>query len=137
MTAAEVKRRTPGYHYTSVAAVLGLVAIAIAIDGTRLAAGGGRAMAAINTAGTVALVGGLIVMYVMRLAFVPSLSSGQRTAVTRLAQAIFMIELLAAVAGSFFVFASPAATSATRSFMIGGDLLQVGTLMWIFRYANG
>ena len=74
--------------------------------------------------------------YYARLAFAERVAPATRAFVRGSLRVIFGFEILAAIAGSWFVLDSGAASPDLLGLLIVGDVLQVGTLLWIVRYSS-
>lgn len=131
-----MRRPSMGYYLTLAAALVGLVALAIAIEGTRRANAGGDGLGALSGAGVPALVVAWAVAFYARLAFSNTVSPANRVRVHRSLRIFMLAEVVAAIAGSGFVLASPAAPAELRGILVVADLLQVGTLLWVWRFSR-
>lgn len=49
---------------------------------------------------------------------------------------MFALIVIVAIVGSWFVLTTVAASADLRGILIVGDLLQVGTLLWVWRYSK-
>ena len=71
-----------------------------------------------------------------RLAFSEKVSSTTRALVNPSLRVVFALEVIAAVTGSWFVFDTDAALTDLRGILLVGDVLQIGTVVWIVRYSR-
>jgi hypothetical protein len=133
---AAVPRPSVGYYLCLAAAMVGLVAVAIAIEATRRAAAGGDGQSALSGAGVPALILAWVIGYYARLAFWPRVSPAGQAAVAASLRVFMVAEIASAIVGSWWVFSQPAAKGMTRGIMIVGDLLQIGSLLWIARFSK-
>ena len=129
-------RPSTSYYLALAAAMVGLVCLAVAIEGTRRTLHGGDGLSALNGAGVPALLLAWALAYYARLAFAERLAPATRAFVRVSLRVLFGLEILAAMAGSWFVLGSGAASSDLISLLVVGDLLQVGTLIWIVRHSG-
>ena len=134
---ATADRRPPvGYYVAMAAAMVGLVCVAIAIQGTRRILGGSDGLGAFNQAGVPTLIVAWALAFYARLAFSEKVSSTTRALVNPSLRVVFALEVIAAVTGSWFVFDTDAASTDLRGILLVGDVLQIGTVLWIVRYSR-
>lgn len=136
VASASASRPGTAYYLALAAAMVGLVCLAVAIEGTRRSLHGDEGLSALNGAGVPALLLAWALAYYARLAFAERLAPATRAFVRGSLRMIFGFEILAAIAGSWFVLNSGAASSDLVGLLIVGDLLQLGTLLWIVRYSS-
>lgn len=129
-------RPTTAYYLTFAAAMVGMVCVAIAIQGTYRLLRGQDGLGALNQAGVAALIFAWALAYYARLAFADTVSPATRTMVIGSLRVIFWLEIAIAAAGTWYVVASGAASGDLLGIMIVGDLLQIGTLVWLLRHAR-
>ena len=129
-------RPTTAYYITLAAALVGLVCLAVAIQGTRRVLQGADGLGAFNQAGVPTLIVAWGVAYYARLAFASRRSPETRARVVTSLRVLFWLEIAIAVAGSWFVGTSRVASGDLIGILIVGDLLQIGTLVWLMRYSH-
>jgi hypothetical protein len=123
------------YYLALGTAMLGLVAIVIAIDGSRRALSGGDPLDAFSGAGVPAIIGVMLLLYYQRLMHWEKVSADRQTFVRQSCRLVLVAELLAAIFATWLVFTSgPAAAASLRGIVVIGDMLQIGTILWVVRY---
>ena len=120
-------RPSVGYYLCLAAAMVGLVAVAIAIEATRRAAAGGDGQSALSGAGVPALILAWLAAYYARLAFWPRVSAKRQAAVAASLRVFMVAEIVAAIVGSWWVFSQPAADGIV---WLGGRV--PGMIVWRF-----
>ena len=131
-----IRRPTTAYYITLATAMIGIVCLAVAIQGTRRILHGQDALGAFNQSGVPALVVAWGLAYFARLAFASRSTSATRVTIVKGMRVLMTLELVVAAAGSWFVFASGVASSDVIGILLVGDVMQVGTLLWLLRYAR-
>lgn len=130
------RRQSVGYLVTFAAAMVGIVCLAVAIQGTRRIAQGSDGLGAFNQAGVPALLVALALNFYARLTFASKLSPAAQSTVRNSMRLVFGLMVIAAVAGSWFVLASATGSADLTGILIVGDLMQIGTLLWVWRYSS-
>lgn len=134
--AVVARRQSVGYLVTFAAMMVGTVCLAVAIQGTRRVLQGSDGLGAFNQAGVPALIFALVLNFYARLTFTSKLSQTAQSAVRTSVRIVFSLILVAAIAGSWFVFDTSAATADLTGILVVGDLMQFGTLLWLWRYSG-
>jgi hypothetical protein len=131
-----IQRPTMGYYLTLAAAMVGIVCLAVAIQGTRRILHGEDGLGAFNQAGVPALIVAWGLAYFARLAFASRGTAARRVAVVNVLRVLMALELVVAAVGSWFVVTSGAASGDLIGILLLGDVMQIGTLLWMLRYAR-
>jgi hypothetical protein len=131
-----IQRPTMGYYLTLAAAMVGMVSLAVAIQGTRRVLHGEDGLGAFNQAGVPALIVAWGLAYFARLAFASHGTSARRVAVVNVLRVVMAVEVAVAAVGSWFVLTSGAASGDLIGILVLGDVMQIGTLLWLLRYAR-
>ncbi|WP_442680172.1 hypothetical protein ACSBM8_02895 [Sphingomonas sp. ASY06-1R] len=124
------------YYLSFAAAMLGIVAIAIAIDGSRRAMSGGDPRDAFNGAGAPAIICVTLIMYYQRLMRWEKVSADRQAFVRRSVRLVLVAEVVAAILATWLVFSSGAAAASLHGIVVIGDILQIGTILWVVRYCD-
>ena len=130
------RQPTVGYYLALAAALVGLVCLAIAVEGTRRAAGGGDGLSALSGAGVPGLMAAWALAFYARLAFSDRLSPASQALVHASLRILMVAEIVAALFASWYVLAGDAAPAELRGIVIFADLLQVGTVLWVARFSR-
>ena len=128
------RRPTIGYYLSMAAALVGLVCLAIAVEGFRRASAGGDGMSALSGAGVPGLVVAWALAFYARLAFSQKVSQATQAMVHTSLRIVMFIEIIAAGAASWIVLGSNIADADLRGILLVADVLQIGTALWVFRY---
>lgn len=134
--AGTVRRQSVGYLVTLAAAMVGIVCLAVAIQGTRRVLHNSDGLGAFNQAGVPALICALGLNFYARLAFSNKVSAASQARVRLSLQIVFALVIITAIVGSWFVLTTGAASADLRGILVVGDLLQIGTLLWVWRYSR-
>jgi hypothetical protein len=122
------------YYLSLAAAMLGIVAIAIAIDGSRRVGSGGDPLDAFSGAGVPAVIGVMLLLYYQRLMRWEKVSADRQQFVRRSFRLVLVAEVFAAIFATWLVFTSGPAAASLRGIVVIGDILQIGTILWVVRY---
>lgn len=123
-----------GYYLSMASALVGLVCLAIAIEGFRRASIGGDGLSALSGAGVPGIVVAWALAFYARLAFSQKLSHATQALVQASLRIVMFIEIVAAGAASWIVLRSNIAGADLRGILLIADVLQIGTALWVFRY---
>lgn len=130
------RRQSVGYMVSFAAMMVAIVCLAVAVQGTRRILQGIDGLGAFNQAGVPALLFAMALNYYSRLSFWNKISAATQSKVRVSLRIIFGLTIIAAIAGTWFVFSTNAASGDLVGILIVGDLLQIGTLLWIWRYSK-